>query len=398
MTKGILFYFNWILFIIYSKIIFKIERFLYKRIGNKKIKRRLFLTSGNISLINILTILKQFPEENCEDILVIDTMSGKKEFFDINFKAAQMHNFKKIIINIHYRDNRPYFAIMRKNLFYIDEIYAHTKPDYLRYIFPLFKDCKIVMFDEGINSVMEVPSPYNNLVSEVKMMKYCGKIDKIGWNHAKYINPDINIFREIATEITNKYPFDVKLPPESKTILFLGSYWQAFNMTEKEFYEYQDNIIKKLLNNGFSVLYKQHPREVQSREIPQGVIKTNCLLPIELYNIDILGVVSISSSASLQMYNYWNIPGFVSINDKTCNVKEKISGIDLTKLAAKQYVPDIEELLKIDANKYSKEELKTMLKEIFQKKIDSQPMLSENPIILDYYKRYAEKEYAKYKK
>ena len=117
MTKGILFYFNWILFIIYSKIIFKIERFLYKRIGNKKIKRRLFLTSGNISLINILTILKQFPEENCEDILVIDTMSGKKEFFDINFKAAQMHNFKKIIINIHYRDNRPYFAIMRKNLF-----------------------------------------------------------------------------------------------------------------------------------------------------------------------------------------------------------------------------------------------------------------------------------------
>lgn len=395
MKRNLFFYIKWGLAFFWANTFFKFERFLYKKFGKSKVKRRIFLSSGNISLINVLTILKQFPEENVEDTLVIDTPMGSKKFLEINKLIAQKHNFKKVLVANH---ERTLFFFLRKNLFAFDEIYAHTNPDYSRYIFPLFDDCKVIMFDEGINSIMEVPSPNNKIVTDVKMMKYCGKIDKIGWDNATYVNPDVNIFKEIANEITEKYPFDVEIAPESKTIIFLSSYWQAFNMSENEFYDYQNGIINKLIKNGFNVIYKQHPREEKSRKTPEGIVKTNCLLPMELYNPDILGVVSISSSASLQMYHYWGIPGFVSINEKTCDISKNISSIDMTKLATKEYVPDVEELLKINAHNYSKDELKEMLKNIFQNKLDSQPMLSENPVVRDYYSKYAEIENAKYKK
>ena len=381
---SLIFYIKYFLFLIYSNTVFKFEHFLYSNRKNKKTKRRLFLSSGNISLINVLTIIKQFPEDNCEDILVIDTFSGSDKFFEINSKIASLHNFKKIIKlkGLHFR-----FNFMKYNLFDIDEVYAHTKPEYFKYIFPMYKNCKFFIFDEGISSLIEQSKDSDNSEFKLITTKICDKFDKIGWdnNQIEHINPEI--FKSIASEIAKIYPFDVEIKEDSKTVIFCSQYWQAFSLSKEEYYNYQNSIIEKLLENGFTIIYKQHPREEGEVEIPKGCIKTNCLLPLELYDLDILAIVSVASSILLDQYHYWQVPGFECINEKIFDENKNSGYIDLIRYILKEYIPNVNELLNINAKNYSKAELKEMLKNIFKQSLDKQPLLSENKLLREYYDR-----------
>ena len=398
MKKGLIFYINWILFQIYSKIIFKIERCLYKKFRNKKIKRRIFLSSGNISLINVLTIIKQFPEKNTEDILVIDTLSSKKEFIDINLKAASLHKFKKIIINIHTGNNKPYFVIMKHNLFKIDEIYAHPKLDYIRFIQPMFPECKYILFDEGIGSLIEIPHPNNKYISEAKFMKYNNKLDRFGWENLQINNLNTDIFKELSTNLTKMCPFDLQIDNEAKTVVFCGAYWQQFSMGKNEFYNYQNSIMKKLLDNGFDVIYKPHPRDIVHPELPCGVKIINNRLPLELYNIDVLAIISLASSVSLQMYHYWNIPGFTDICNIDIKIKNNIQNGDVIQSVIGEYTPNIAKLLEINANNYTKENLKNMLNKIMENTLALKPMLNQNNNVKFLYDKYLKQEEMKFGK
>lgn len=397
MKRTFAFYIQYILFIIYSKVIFKAERFFYKKFGNKNIKRRIFLSSGNISLINVLTIIKQFPSENCEDILVIDTVSGKKEFFDINLKAASGHNFKKIILFKSSPDDRIYFEFMKKNIFKIDEIYAHVKLDYMRFLQPMFPDCRFIMFDEGMGSLIEQYHPNNKNITELQTMNYCEKLDRLGFDNIPSKNLDTRIFKEIAEDLGRKYPFDLEISPDSKTVMFCGAYWNGFNMGKEGFYNYQNGIMQKLLDRGFDVIYKPHPRDEVDFPLPQGVRITNCLLPLELYNLDLLAIVSIASTASLHPYHYWKIAGFCDISEKTIYNKEEISFLDINRKILDLYLPNVSELLNINAKEFSKAELKEKINGIFENKLTSQPKLSENKLLREYYERFREQESKKFR-
>lgn len=395
MYKSIL-YIRWIVFQVYSKIIFKIERFLYKKLSNKKIKHRIFFSSGNISLINVLTIIKQFPENNTEDILVIDTPLGSKNFIKINKEIAKYHKFKKIIISKKAPSNRTYFNIMYNNLFNIDEVFAHTKLEYLIHVFPMFKDCKITIFDEGMASLIEQYHPNDYLITDLNTMKYCNKFDRLGFDNIPIKNLDIKIFKEIAENIDKEYPFDLEIDKESKTIMFCGAYWQAFNMGKYGFYSYQNGIMQKFLDNGFDVIYKPHPRDEVDIKLPEKVRITNSLLPLELYNLDLLAIVSIASTASIHPFHYWNIAGFVDINEKTFYDKESLNFIDINRKILDLYIPNISELLKINASDYTKQELKTKINKIFEDKLVSQPMLSKNNVLREYYEQYRKQEDTKF--
>lgn len=378
MKKKIKFYILWIIFQIYSQTVFKIERMFYRIFKNKNIKRRVFLTSGNISLISVLTFLKQYPEEDVEDILVIDTGWGKQEFIDVNLDVASMHNFKRKIVSI---NTRIFFTFMKYNIFQIDEIYMHPKMDYTRYLMPMFKDCKFNIFDEGIASLIEQSHPNNIYIDKMYTMNYCNKFDKLGYKNIQQISLDVEIFKQIAGKISKKLPFDIEIQPNSKTILFCSSYWFAFDLGKEGYYDYQNRIIQKLLEQGFNVIYKQHPRETDDVSIPEGAIKTNCLLPIELYNLDILAIVSIASTASLHSFYYWDIPGFVDVNDKTITCDKKFNIYSLVRLSLKEYLPNISKLLEINANEYSYRELKAKFTKICEDKIKEQVHLSENKVL-----------------
>lgn len=384
--KNLFFYLKWALALFWAHTFFRVERFFYEIFKNQRIKRRIFLSSGNISLINVLTFLKQFPEDNVEDVLVIDTPLGSKEFLKVNYEVAQFHNFKKIICA---NGVYPLFYFLQHNLFMFDEIYAHNKHHYMRFIQPLFKKSKFVIFDEGIGSIYEQYHPNNKYISKLVTMNYCDKFDRLGWNSCQNIYLNKNIFIEIANAITKKYPFDINIDPSSKTVLFCSAYWQQFNMNKSEYYDYQNNIITKLQEKGYKVIYKKHPRETNNIKIPDGVTITNCLLPLELYNLDILAIVSIASTVSVHPYYYWNIPGFVDINEKTFVYNEnKINHLDVNKYMLKTYVPNIAVLLKYNVEDYTHEELKLLLRKEFQNTLNKQGLLSKNKSVIEFFNKY----------
>ena len=395
--NNLFFYLKWFFFLLYANTFFKLERLIYifiNKICNKKLKTRLFLSSGNISLINILTFLTQYPEDNTEDILVIDSVLGTKDFYEINKKIAMLHNFKKVYC---IQNQRTLPFILKNNLFGIDEIYAHTKLDYMRFLIPLFKDCKFHIFDEGIASLIEQYHPNNKYINDIITMNYCDKFDKLGFENIPIRTLDKDIFLQIANNINEQYPFDIKISQDAKVIMFCSAYWNSFNMGKEAFYNYQNSILHKLINNGFTVIYKQHPREVEDIEIPYGVIKTKSLLPLEIYNIDVLAIVSIASTVSLHPYHYWNIPGFVSINAETIKT-DGLNFITIVRKMLAKYIPDVSELLKLSANDYSKEDLKKHLKEIMNIKLNSQNKLSENKILLDEFRIFKKQEENKFDK
>ncbi len=383
--KKFIFYIKRIIYDVYKNSIFKIERLFYVNRKNKRIKRRIFWSSGNISLVNVLTIISELPKDNYEDILIIDTSSGNKNFFDINLKTARLHNFKKIY---KIKNDSPYFVVMKHNLFKIDEVYAHTKELYFKHIQPLYKECPFKIFDEGFGSLIEQPNKNNKNISQLITVKYCDKLDRLGWENIPIIHPDVNNFRKIADKIAKKYPFDIEIPDNSKTVIFCGGHWQAFKLGKKEFYDYQNDIMKKLLENGFDVIYKPHPRDESDISLPFGVVKTNCMLPLELYNLDILAVVAIASVITLQLYHYNKIPGFSNINEKTFPNLGNCGDVDIIRYILKEYNPDVNEILNINANEYSKLELKKILLNIFKAKFDNQPLLSENKFIKEKYEKY----------
>ncbi len=373
---------------LFAFFIFKFERWFYINRKDKKIKRRLFLTSGNINLINALTIIKQLNEKNTEDILVIDSVCGSQMFIERNLEVANKHNFKKIITLI---SGNILFSLMLNNIYKVDEIYAHTNIVYSKLVQPFYKEAKYIIIDEGLGSLIEVPNKNNKYITSLITAKYLNKLDRLGWNNQYQQLLDIHIFRNIVNEISNKYPFDIDINNEDKVIIFCSAYYfKQLNLSKEYFYNFQNSIIEQLLSKGYKVIYKYHPRESDNISLPDGVMKSNCLLPLELYNLNVIGILSVASSVSIQPYHYWKIPGFHALNETLLSKLDnsKLSSFDIGKFIIKDYSLNYEELLKVNPQEYSYIELRNYFEKLFQMNIDKKGLLSENKKLNQIYNRY----------
>lgn len=225
-------YLTWTYHIILGNIILRFEYYfyiLYKNLFKPSYKKRLFISSGNISLLNILTIIKQLNEKNTEDYLIIDTVQGTQEFFNLNKNIAQMHNFKKILVC---KNNFALFELIKHNIFQIDEIYSHTNRWYIKFIQPIFHKSNYYIHDEGMGSLFLQPCKNNKHIKKLYFQKYLDKIDYIGWDNYDIINLDKKIFKKIAYEVAQNYPFDIKIEENSKTVIFCGAYWRQFKLSK----------------------------------------------------------------------------------------------------------------------------------------------------------------------
>ena len=94
----------------FKKIInyFRIKFFIrahnsYRMRGNKSVKRRLIITTGNISLINAIAALNQLSKKDSEtkyeDYLYVMNNNKNAEFKDTCEKIASLHPFKEIYYN-----------------------------------------------------------------------------------------------------------------------------------------------------------------------------------------------------------------------------------------------------------------------------------------------------------
>ena len=148
-------YLKWGIYHIF-KYFFLLEYCLYMQFKKLRKIRRLFITTGNISLVNILAIINEIGNfDKYEDALVIDTGKGQEEFVDKQLQIASLHKFKKIIADPMIN---PGVQLVLHNHYKVDEIYLLNHPLHFKTVLPLFKNIPITLIDEGAGSLINYNS------------------------------------------------------------------------------------------------------------------------------------------------------------------------------------------------------------------------------------------------
>ena len=359
------------------KPILKFERkFIYKK---HAIKKRLFSTTGNISLVNTLAMLKQIDNTNCEDYLIINS-GGNAKFWECNNELAKLHNFKKIIkiANIRYST-----GFILKNLFDFDEVYTINHPDHLDIINEIFKNTPINLIDEGIGSLINYKCTQNTNYKHFYTNRYIDKFDGLGFSEQdfeKFEYIKVENFREIAKFISEKYPIEPKINPNDKNILYCGIFWTISGLDKETFIQEQNKQINELLEAGYKILYKPHPRDTEFYGLDDNpnVTIINSYLPVELYDWNIIALTAMSCSTVIHLAHYNNIPCFSNVSEKAASTEESKINIGLIRNFIREYSPNYKLLLDLDVKNITTGELKQQAKLIYKDFVKSLPMLSDH--------------------
>lgn len=368
---------------------FKQENKKYIKNNSKTPTKRLFLTTGNLSLLNALATIKQINKK-CEDTLFIHSYITSDNFHETNIRISQIHNFKEI--HTHYKkiDLREYF--IENNLYEFDEIYFTNLYQYILLANQLYKNAKLFLIDEGCVSRLMRAKIFNyNKIKKMYFTNYSQKIDH--WNLKrkninKIIEIDNQIFKEVSKEYSKIFPVNFNTEPEKKTVLFCGSYYEITKLKYEEYIKIQNETIEKLINLGYTVYFKPHPRDDRNY-IDNPLVKIiNTTLPLESCNLDVCAAVSFASCSTLHLLKMQNIAGFtieLPLEKPGCKIDEKwISQLERKLIL--EYTAPLKMLLEINPNNYTKEELKKVLKNKCEEYINSKPLLSENKDFNNYAK------------
>lgn len=368
------------------KFVVKNDAFLDR--AEKDKTRRLFLTTGNLSLINNITIIKQLATENCEDSLLILSNLVNPKFYDTCKQVAKLHDFKEIYCYNEQEQNLIEY-VLKNELTDYDEIYFSNQYQFINVTHTLYPNAKWIITDEGCGGKLARLKycNYDN-VEKMIMHKYLGKLDFFGLqarNWEKIVPLSMSIFKEVCRECEKMYPITLKQTKDDKSVIFCGSWYEVSGLSKDEYMQLQDSIIEHLITNGYKIFFKPHPRDPRNYINNQNVTILNTALPIECYDLDVVAIISVASSSPLHMINAYNLPGFtLSLVDRVNKPFELkwLSALERKLMA--DYTPPIEEILSVDARLYTKDELKKILQEKCQNYINSKLLLSENEEFRNY--------------
>lgn len=351
---------------------------------NKNITRRLFLTTGNISLVNDLAIIKQLNTPNCEDVLFIYSNMKNPMFDTACKKIASLHDFKEIYtLYGKITDFRRFF--IENKLYDFDEIFFSNQYQFIFLSEELYPNAKWILTDEGVGSKMARLADLDySKVDKIIMHNYLDKLDFFGLDK-NYFNKIIPlnkaIFLDIAKDCEKLCPLNIEITKDKKTIIFCGSWWEISGLPRDEYICLQNCLIEQLIELGYKIYFKPHPRDPRKYiDNPAVVIMENTTLPMECYDIDVDAIVSLSSSASLHQMYFRKTPGFsLSLLERIHDETLDLRWLDLLfKKMVTEYTTPINELLSVDAKLYSKTELKKILYEKCQNYVNQRPLLSQN--------------------
>lgn len=355
---------------------------------NKTVKRRLFLTTGNISLLNNLTIIKQLNESNCEDVLFIFSIMKNPAFDESCRKMAGLHNFKKIYsFNSSSSDLREYF--IKNKLYNFDEIYFSNQYHFHLLSKDLFPNTDWILTDEGAVGKLARPHYCDyDKVKKIMMLNYLDKLDFFGideQNMKKIVPLDKKLFLEIGKKCAAIYPVNLDLKPDEKAVIFCGTWWEGSGLTKEQYFELQDGTLERLISLGYKVFFKPHPRDPRNYINNPNISILKTALPLECYNFDVEAVVSLCSLATLHIPYLQNTPGFtVPICDRlNIGFEFKWLGMLMKKLT-EEYTTPVDELLSVNPKLYTKQELKNLLMTKCENYINSKPLLSQNKDLIEY--------------
>lgn len=344
--------------------------------------KRLFLTTGSISLINNLAMIKQLNTSQVQDSLLILSNLENPKFFNTCKKIAQLHKFKKVFSFCQVNKNIFEYFIKNK-LFDYDEIYFSNQFQFIDVVNRMYPNAKWIVTDEGCGGKVARYAHLNyDKVDEIITHNYLNKLDFFGLsseNMKKIQYIDIEIFKSIANKCEKLFPLDIKIGQEEKVIIFCGSWWEITHLPKDKYIELQDGLLQHLCNKGYKILFKPHPRDARNYVNNHNITILNTNLPLECYNLDAVATVSILSSTSLHSPYTNNLAGFsVYLLDKT-NPKYDTKWLEpIVKKVMEEYTTPIEVLLSVNPQLYSKEDLKKILLSKCYHYLNTKPVLSQN--------------------
>ena len=328
--------------------------------------KRLFIATGTISLINMLCYIKETENEGCFNDRIVICGAYFPHFIEQTLNILNLFNFQKIYF-CKSSDNVKEVCLYNE-LYDVDEVCSI--PIYS----PVIDALKTLYLSTKINLISEnfLFIPLSTLFSETQINLFYERAfsDKLDYPYPSKIPQRYmkeKTFKSVIEEIRKKLDLKIELS-EGKWVLFCA------DCTVNP--ERHQTAVQNLINKGFKVLFKPHPRislpYYQLEETPDLKI-LNATYSLELYDLSkILAVVS-WTSLSLHTLIDLGIPCF-SIH------KDDISEIDFQKrenFLAKSYVLPIQELMSINLSE-STEKIKTLLLKKQQKFIKNKPLLSQN--------------------
>jgi hypothetical protein len=338
--------------------------------------RRLFITTGGISLITAISIKKSIMNSKCEDYLLIDTITKHSiTFLENNTNIASLYDFKKIIFM---QNQINYHILIDYGLENIDEIFMVAHLKLYQFIKLLYPSIPITFLEEGPGTLSYPIYDYSK-INKVIVHNYLNKYDFVVW-HTTKVKPiiefvDEKIFQETLGEIREKLNIKMKLNPEEKFILICGPDIESKKYIKKT--KINTHIIK-LINRGYKILFKKHPRDTEPYIFDDAVTIIDTSYPIELYDLNIVAAVNYSSSICITLPYFKKLAVFSDMTHL------KISKIDipymlkLTQFIIKQYTIPIEYLIKFDHKKYSSSQLRIELFNLTLEYIAKMPDVSNN--------------------
>jgi hypothetical protein len=355
-----------------ARFIFNNQQYLKNR-NSEDTTKRLFITTGGISLITCLSIINKIGADNYEDYLVIIGTTSNHIFVESNTNIALLYSFKKIIFLLPKEIN--FRILIDFGIEKIDEIFMVANLIFYSRIITLYPNVNYTLFEES-PATLSYPIYDYSKIRKVIVHNYLEKFDFFVW-HKTNTKPEIEfidetIFNKILSNTRKELNIAIKLDDNVKYILICGP-----DVQQKRYVRISTiyKTINKLVKCGYKILFKNHPRDMDQYIFDDNVIIINTSYPIELYDLKIVAVVSFSLSVCITVPCFNGVATFSYLP-----VHNKIDDLDfrLMQFMIKQYTVPIDILLNFDHINYTPQDLRKKLLEIFKTNIDKIPSVSDN--------------------
>jgi hypothetical protein len=357
--------------------------YLQNRKENDKIKR-LFITSGGISLITLLTIRQKMGYNNIYDdfLVILGTSPNNYNFILNNKNISDLYDFKKVYI---YMQRISSYRFISFGPAEIDEVYVFMNLYFYTCFQKIYPYSKFILFDEGPFSAISYPVYNYSQIKKVIIHNYLGKINFILW-HATDKNPVIEFvdkseFIKVLSNVREKLNIVLEMENE-KYILVCGPGGTNKILLKSGVVK---SIISKLIQKGYKIIFKKHPRDTFDYKFDDAVRLINTAFPIELYDLNVVAAVNFSGSLCITLPYFNEIAVFSKITASKKIDEPWLTG--LMQFITNQYVVPINILLNFDHEKYSVSELKKELFELFIEYINKKPAVSLNKDITAFIKK-----------
>jgi hypothetical protein len=269
----------------------------------------------------------------------------------------------------------------------IDEIYMVSHLTIYSEITKLYPNIKYTLFEEGPGTLSYPVYNYSK-IKRVIVHNYLEKFEYVVWHKTK-IEPaiefvDEEIFKITLSEVRKKLNILLDFEKNKKYILLCGPDIESKAKMKKETVY---NIISRLIDNGYTILFKKHPRDTDPYIFNDSVINIDTSYPIELYDLNIVAVVNFTSSVCITIPYFNNIAVF----SDTRHLRHKKVDMPhlsvLTHFILKQYTVPVDILLDFDHGNYSPADLTKKYMEVFKTHIEKIPVVKDNKTIMKFIKK-----------